>query len=354
MPHLIHQWDSTSCNIAKSGMTRGWTFNKGLIMAFGLPDKGSGASDIQSILFGVYLKAMQAAIDGSDCVLSGCAVTAQGSPDMTVAVAKGAVLTNGSLKAVTAGNVTITTADSTNPRLDLIVINSSGTKTARTGTAAANPAPPALSANDVLLAVVYVPANDTTISTNQISEMQFTRTQGPITIYKTTAAETTNNTSSAIEALNKANSGVTIPNGLFLSGKILRVRMGGNMLLNSGTPTVRVVIQYGGTVMFSDISAASTGDADRNAWFLNFDIVAQANNDQSLVGILNMGIIAAKTAPTTGIGDAWSTAENIGAVSGSAAVDSDAADRLLSVQITFSVANASNELVVESASVELV
>ena len=322
-------------------------------MAFGLPDKGAGANDVQSIVFSEYLEALWAGIDGVDCVLSGCAVTAQASPDMTVAVAKGAVLTNGNLKPVTAGNVTISTADSTNPRLDLIVVNSSGTKAARTGTAAANPAPPARSANDVVLAVVYVPASDAAIQTNQISDMRLTRTQGPIVIYKTTTAETTNTTATAIEALNKANSGVTIPNGLFLAGRVLRVRLGGNMLLNSGTPTVRVVIQYGGTVMFSDISAASTADTDRNPWFLDFDIVAQGNADQSLNGYLGMGIIAAKTAPTTGIGDAWSTAENIGPVSGAAAVDSDAADRLLSVQITFSVSNAANELVVESATVEL-
>jgi hypothetical protein len=322
-------------------------------MAFALPDKGSGANDVQSIVFSEYLEALWAGIEGIDCVLVGCAVTAQGSPDMTVAVSKGAVLSNGTMRAVAAGNVTITAADATNPRLDLVVVDSSGTKAARAGTAAANPAPPARTANDVVLAVVYVPANDTTISTNQISDLRVMRTQGPICIYKTTTAETTNTTAAAIEALNKANSGVTIPDGLFLAGRVLRVRMGGNMLLNSGTPTVRVVIAYGGTTMFSDISAASTLDADRNAWFLNFDIVAQGNADQSLNGYLGMGIIAAKTAPTTGIGDAWSTAENIGPVSGAAAVDSNAANRLLSVQITFSVSNAANELVVESATVEL-
>lgn len=322
-------------------------------MAWSLPDKGEGANDIQSILFQEYLDVLVAGINGIDCVLSGCAVTAQGTPDMTVAVAKGAVLTNGSLKAVAAGNVTISAADSTNPRIDLVVVNSSGTKAARTGTAAASPAPPARTANDVVLAVVYVPANDTAINTNQIVDMRVLRTQGPICIYKTTAAETTNTTNAAIEALNKANSGVTIPDGLFLAGKILRVRMGGNMLLNSGTPTVTIAIRYGGTTMFSDVSGASTGDTDRLAWFLDFDIVAQANNDQSLVGTLGMGIIAAKTAPTTGLGDAWSTAMNVGQVSGSAAVDSNAADRLLSVQVTFSVSNASDELVVESASVEI-
>lgn len=322
-------------------------------MSLIFPDKGSGASNVQSIAFAVDFDILTAGISGIDCVLAGCAVTAQGSPDMTVAVAKGAVLSNGTLRAVTAGNVTISTADSTNPRIDLVVVNSSGTKAARTGTAAANPAPPARTANDVVLAMVYVPASDTTISTNQIVDKRIFRQQGPIVIYKTTTAETTNTTAAAIEALNKANSGVTIPNGLFLAGRILRVRLGGNMLLNNTTPTVRVVIAYGGTTMFSDISAASTLDADRAAWFLDFDIVAQGNADQSLNGFLGMGIIAAKTAPTTGIGDAWSTANNINAVSGAAAVDSDAADRLLSVQITFSVSNAANELVVESASVEL-
>lgn len=322
-------------------------------MAFGLPDKGAGASDVQSIMFGVYLQALWNAVDGRDCVLAGCAVTAQGSPDMTVAVAKGAVLTNGVLRPVTAGNATITTADSTNPRIDLVVVNSSGTKTVRAGTPAANPAPPALTANDVLLAVVYVPTSDTTIASNQISDMRVMKTQGPIVIYKTTTAETTNTTSAAIEALNKANSGVTIPNGLLLAGRSLRVRMGGNMLWNSGTPTVRVAIAYGGTTMFSDISGATTADADRAAFWFDFEITAQANADQALTGHLQISPIGAKTAPTTGIGDAWVTASNATPISGSAAVDGDAADRVLSVQITFSVSNAANELVVESATVEL-
>jgi hypothetical protein len=321
-------------------------------MAWSLPDKGEGDNDLQSILFQEYLDALVAGINGIDCVLSGCAIT--GGADMTPAVAKGAVLTNGVLKPVTGADVTIGTADATNPRIDLIVVDSSGAKQVRAGTAAANPKPPARTANDVVLGAVYVPANDTSIESSKITDLRVMRTQGPITIYKTTAAETTNTTSAAIQALNKANSGVTIPNGLFTADKMLRVRMGGNMLLNSTTPTVRVVIAYGGTTMFSDISAASTGDADRAAWALDFTITAQGNADQALTGLLSSGVIAAKTAPTTGIGDAWNTATNTVPVAGSAAVNSDAADCLLSVQFTFSVSNALNELVVESASVELV
>ena len=326
-------------------------------MGFTIPDKGEGLNDIQSILFQEYLEVLAAGIAGTDCVLSGCAVTAQGSPDMTVAVAKGSVLSNGVMFPVTSGNVTVTTADSTNPRLDLIVVNSSGTKAIRTGTAAAAPKPPSRTANDVVLAVVYVPASDTAINANQIVDMRVECKQGPILIYKTTAAETTNNTSAAIEILNKAASGVTIPNGLFLSGKILRVRIWGNVLINSGTPTLTLAILFGGTTMFADTSAVAAADTDRRPFNIDFTIVAQANNDQAMGGSLSISdFSAAFTGPTTGLGDAWPAAATMEAsptFGGSSAVDADAADRVLSVRWTFNVANANNEVVIEGATVEL-
>jgi hypothetical protein len=327
-------------------------------MPWTIPDKGEGASNLQSILFQEYLDALVAGINGVDCVLAGCAVTAQGTPDMTVAVSKGAVLTNGVLKPVTAGNVTVTTANGSNPRLDLIVVDSTGAKQIRTGTAAASPKPPARSANDVVLAVVYVAANDTAINSNEITDLRLVRTQGPIVIYKTTAAETTDTTASAIHALNKSGSGVTIPNGLFLAGRTLRVRLGGNMLLNSGTPTVTIAITYGGTTMLSDVSAAAVASANRHAWWLDFDLVAQANNDQSLNGLAQIvDVTIAPTNPGTGIGDMFgvntAAQETQTAYSGSAAVDSDAGDRVLAVTVTFSVSNVANQLVVETATVEL-
>lgn len=101
-------------------------------------------------------------------VVSGCAVTAQVTPDMTVAVAAGVVMSGGVLKTISSGNVTITAADGTNPRFDLVVADSSGAKQRRGGTAAANPVFPAPTAGDVVLAAVYVPASDTTINPNQI------------------------------------------------------------------------------------------------------------------------------------------------------------------------------------------
>lgn len=101
-------------------------------------------------------------------VVSGCAVTAQATPDMTVAVAAGTVEVAGTQAAVVAGNVTITAADSTNPRFDLIVASAVGALSAVAGTAAAAPVFPAIPASSVLLGAVYVPAGDTAIEANQI------------------------------------------------------------------------------------------------------------------------------------------------------------------------------------------
>lgn len=323
-----------------------------------VPDKGEGDNDLQSILFQEYLEVLVAGINGLDCVLSGCAVT--GGADMTPAVAKGAVLSNGVLFPVTAGDVTIGAADAANPRIDLIVVTSAGAKAVRAGTAAASPKPPARSANDVVLAAVYVPANDTSIETTKITDMRVMRTQGSITLYKTTTAEVTNNTAAAINILDKANGGVVIPSGLFLAGRMLRIRIGGNYLFNSGTPTLTLAVIYGGTTMFADVSVASLADPDRGAWHLEAMIVAQGNADQALSGVLFLQPIeVARAAPTSGgPGDlAFANASNrLGSVNfaGSAAVDSDAADRTLQVQFTMNVANAANEIVVEGASVELV
>jgi hypothetical protein len=326
-------------------------------MSWTIPDKGEGDNDLQSVLFQEYLEVLVEGISGLNCVLSGLAVT--GGADMTPAVAKGAVLSNGVMFAVAAADVTIGAADGTNPRLDLIVVTSAGALAVRAGTAAASPKPPARTANDVVIAVVYVPASDTAIATTQIKDLRVMRERGTICIYKTTAAETTNNTSAAINILDKTNGGVAIPNGLFLAGKILRVNIGGNLLINSGTPTLTLTVIYGGTTMFADATVVSAADTDRRAWFLEFLLVAQGNSDQALFGSLHLQPfdIGVAAAATTGIGDmaTANTSNRLGMIpfSGSAAVDSDAANRTLQVQFTYNVANSADEVVVEGATVEL-
>lgn len=142
-------------------------------MPWTIPDKGEGDNDLQSILFQESLDVLVAGLSGVDCVVSGCAVT--GGADMTPAVASGVVISNGVWFSVTGADVTISTADATNPRLDLIVVNSSGALAVRAGTPAAAPKPPARTANDVVLALVYVPASDTTIATTQITDQRVVR-----------------------------------------------------------------------------------------------------------------------------------------------------------------------------------
>lgn len=138
-------------------------------MAFTIPDNDEATSTNQALWMQTDINALVAGI-GGDGVVSGCAVTAQGTPDMTVAVAAGTVRLAGVYVAVAAGNVTITTANATNPRIDLIVVNSSGTKSATAGTAAANPKAPDIPASSVLLAMVYVPANQTSITSGLITD----------------------------------------------------------------------------------------------------------------------------------------------------------------------------------------
>lgn len=324
-------------------------------MAWTVPDKGEGDHDIQSILFQEYLEVLVAGLLGIDCVLSGLAVT--GGADMTPAVAKGAVLSNGTLFAVTAADVTIPTADGINPRLDLIVVTSAGALAVRQGTAAAAPKPPVRTANDVVIAVVYVPANDTAIATSQITDMRVFR-NGVIPIYKQTAQRVQNNSTSTVSLFSNG-SGLVIPNGLFLSGKVLRVRAGGNVLHNTTTAmTITLVISYGGTTIFSDVSASygTTADADRTPWYLDFDLIAAGNALQRLVGKFMNGP-ATITAPTVGIGDiAIDEVLGMTGIAGPTAgiaVDSDAGNRTLNITFAMSAANLSHEWTCDGLTVEL-
>jgi hypothetical protein len=314
-------------------------------MPWTIPDKGEGNTDRQSIMFQEYLEVLQEGIASTTCVLSGCTIT--GGASMTPTVAKGAVLSGGVLYAIASATVTIATADATNPRLDLIVITSAGAKAVRTGTAAANPKPANRTAGDVVLAVVDVPANATTIPTNFITDLRVLR--GRCTL-KTTSAPVTFNTTLAIQTYFT----VTLPSGLFLAGQQVHVRCGGTYLANSGTPTWTLTIAYGGTTLFADVTAATTADADRGAWEVDFVLNAQSSTAQQLVGVAQFQTPGAKTAPTTGTaGDLSVTTSVVTPIRGSSAVDSDAGDRTLTVQWTMSVSNVADETTMDYGYAEL-
>ena len=138
-------------------------------MAFTIPNHADAASAFQAEPDSVDFDILAAGYSGSG-VISGCAVTAQGSPNMTVAVAAGVVSVAGVRASVTGANATIGTADGTNPRFDMITINSSGAIATTAGTAASVPELPNIPSVSIVLALIFIPANDTTIATNQITD----------------------------------------------------------------------------------------------------------------------------------------------------------------------------------------
>jgi hypothetical protein len=143
-------------------------------VAFTIPNNASAAYPPQAQIDKVDLDIVVAGCGGTG-VSSGCAVTAQASPDMTVAVAAGNVVFAAVTQvAVTGGNVTIAAAHATLGRFDLIAVDNAGAKSRVAGTAASTPVFPAIPANSVILAAVYVPPNATTIQTNQITDKRCT------------------------------------------------------------------------------------------------------------------------------------------------------------------------------------
>lgn len=112
---------------------------------------------------------------GPTGVSAGCAVSEDpATPDMTVDVAAGWVRLGGKMIEVSAqaGNA-ITAADGSNVRIDLVTVNSSGTVVVTDGTPAAEPVCPDVPASSVPLAMVYVPASDSTTEDEQIVDKRY-------------------------------------------------------------------------------------------------------------------------------------------------------------------------------------
>jgi hypothetical protein len=137
-------------------------------MAWGPPNLVDAAFPAQAKLWNSDLDTLALAAGGVTGVVSGCAVTTNGN--MTLAVAAGTVKVAAAAASVTGGNVTVTAAHATLDRIDLVVVNSSGTKSVTAGTAASTPVQPAIPASSVCLAQIYVPAADTVIGATQIIE----------------------------------------------------------------------------------------------------------------------------------------------------------------------------------------
>ena len=148
-------------------------------MALVIPNIESNPTfDGQSNVDATDLAAMSSATSGSG-VVSGCQVSPQSSPNMTVQVAAGTIFINTAPISVSAtSSVSIGAASSTDRR-DIIVVNSSGVVSAVSGTPcgtagwtrsslALPPVKPSIPAGSVLLGEVYVASTTTSITAGNI------------------------------------------------------------------------------------------------------------------------------------------------------------------------------------------
>jgi len=106
--------------------------------------------------------------------ISGLTTTAQSTPNMTVNVATGTVHMANGVRYTPSANSTlaITTANATNPRIDIIYVNSSGVISYLAGTPASSPVVPTVPLGGFLLSKINVIANTTTITSTNITDMR--------------------------------------------------------------------------------------------------------------------------------------------------------------------------------------
>ena len=99
-------------------------------------------------------------------IVSGCTPSISG---LTVTVGAGVVhLADGTRKEISATNVTLDAADTTNPRIDLVYITSAGELAKITGTAAASPSVPTLPSGGISVCNVKIAAGASTGTVNRV------------------------------------------------------------------------------------------------------------------------------------------------------------------------------------------
>ncbi len=320
-------------------------------MAFTIPNEADAFAAAQAAPDKVDLDILAAGYNGNGVIKGAaaeCVVTAQTTPDMTVAVAAGIIAVGSVMVSVIAGNVTITAANATNPRFDLIVIDNAGVKSAVAGTSAAAPVFPAIPANSVVLAAVYVPANDTTMAANQITDKRILiNPYGVLT--RSTAAVTVVNTITETDLI-----AYTVLGGLMGTTRKLRVTLIGDLLNNSGaTTTLNLKVSHGGTVVWADITGTLGNGSSRRPFYMQFDIAnINSASVQYLAGFVLIGSIGNAT---TGTGDLAAAGYRETVFSGAATSTINTTnDAVVRVQATHGNAATTIDIRMQNAVIELI
>lgn len=113
-------------------------------------------------------------------IITGLAVTAQTTPDMTVNVTAGTVhLPSGKRYSISSSTtITVSTASTAYPRIDIIYVSSAGAISYLTGTPASSPTAPVLPTGGELLAQIGVAVSQTTVASTNITDKRTIKYSG--------------------------------------------------------------------------------------------------------------------------------------------------------------------------------
>lgn len=136
-------------------------------MSLDVPNEVQANLPEQAVLFSTDLDAIVQGINGEG-VSTGCAVA--WSSGLTISIAIGVVRLGGINVDVVAGNLTADAADPTYTRIDIVVVNSASVKSIVTGTwdNFHRPIMPAIPADSILLAALYIEPGVTSLASTRI------------------------------------------------------------------------------------------------------------------------------------------------------------------------------------------
>lgn len=143
----------------------------------------------------------------------------------------------------------------------------------------------------------------------------------------------------------------SIPGNTLGTNKKLRCVFWGDLLYNSGAPTARFVIAYGGTTIYDSPATAIAVSANRRTWRIDFELAALGLTN-SQVGNGTIGISNA-TLGTVGLGSALVAPFVHGNFGGSIAVDSTVS-QTLGLSWIHSVNNPAVDIRMHHATIEVV
>jgi hypothetical protein len=139
-------------------------------MAFTIPNQTDASHFHQAEVDSGDIDILVEGFNGDGVIGTGLAVTTA-SCALKVNISAGTAIINGARVVLGSGTCTThATADSCNPRFDLVTLTCGGSIARVAGTAAARPVFPAVPAGSAVLATVYIPAGDTAIAANQITD----------------------------------------------------------------------------------------------------------------------------------------------------------------------------------------